>query len=378
MAMWYWGKRFVGFLGLCVLLIAPRVAAGAVIPTLESNFSGGGGIIVGPSTATCDSTTKGGLRFNSSSNQFEYCDSAAWTPLAVNPACSDSTPGAFSFTDQTGVAVSTLTTSNIVQIAAISCNVTVSVSGSGSPQMQICSDAACSTLVVDWTSVSTTIASGQYLRVRLTSGSTGNLKRSLTVAVGGLSDQWDVTTVQNCTGSPAVGTVCPDGSVYAGISPDGNVKMYTTRCDAGMTWDGSACTGSNTQTSWNNGSNTWAVTGFTSATDGDGNTAGLAALTAAPGAYLSAKYCADLVVTSEVDGTTQITDWYLPSTSELQLLYSGRVSVGSFDTSTATTSYYWSSSETGNAWASALRFNTAIVSTPTKNTLYSVRCVRHD
>lgn len=365
--------------GLLLLLLRPSFALGAPIPTLEANFSGGGGIIVGASTATCNSAAKGGLRYNTTSNQFEYCDSAAWTPLAANPACADSTPAAFSFTDQTGIAASTLTTSNIVQITAIICNVTVSVSGSGSPQWQICSDAACNTVVVDWTNVSAAIASGQYLRVRLTSAAVGNSTANVTVAVGGLSDQWSVTTVLNCTGSPAVGTVCPDGTVYAGTSPDGNVKMYATRCDMGMTWDGSACGSSRLQTSYNNGSGTWAVTGFTSASDGDGNTAGLAALTAPPGAYLAAKFCADLVTVSEVDGTTPITDWYLPSSGESSVLYSGRTAIGNFDTtSSGNPGYYWTSTEVSNAYAITQRFYTPTSGSTAKSAQHSVRCVRHD
>jgi hypothetical protein len=63
-----------------------------------------------------------------------------------------------------------------------------------------------------------------------------------TITVGGVSDQWSVqTTTDGCAaGSPAVGTVCADGTVYAGLSPDGNVKMYTTPAEDGMStlgWD---------------------------------------------------------------------------------------------------------------------------------------------
>lgn len=35
-----------------------------------------------------------------------------------------------------------------------------------------------------------------------------------------------------CADSPSPGTTCRDGTIYAGLSPDGNVPMYTTPADA--------------------------------------------------------------------------------------------------------------------------------------------------
>ena len=40
-----------------------------------------------------------------------------------------------------------------------------------------------------------------------------------------------------------IGWLCSDGTVYAGISPDGNKAMYVARCDNGQTWNGSTCSG---------------------------------------------------------------------------------------------------------------------------------------
>ena len=68
------------------------------------------------------------------------------------------------------------------------------------------------------------------------------------------------TGARPCAGSPSPGDVCADGSVYAGLSPDGNVKMYTTPADAG-------------QFPWNNGNNGgWVATGQTSLVTGETNT----------------------------------------------------------------------------------------------------------
>ena len=50
--------------------------------------------------------------------------------------------------------------------------------------------------------------------------------------------------------SPAIGSICSDGSQYAGLTPDGNVKMYIMRCNLGQSWNGSACTGTETTVAW--------------------------------------------------------------------------------------------------------------------------------
>jgi hypothetical protein len=47
-----------------------------------------------------------------------------------------------------------------------------------------------------------------------------------------------------CTGTatpPTVGQACTDGSVYAGLTPDGNVPMYVTPCDYGETGAAHSC-----------------------------------------------------------------------------------------------------------------------------------------
>lgn len=44
-----------------------------------------------------------------------------------------------------------------------------------------------------------------------------------------------------------IGDVCSDGSVYAGLSPDGGGQMYTTPADAGLF-------------TWNNGTSNWVDT----------------------------------------------------------------------------------------------------------------------
>ncbi|MGD9537147.1 MAG: hypothetical protein AB7P52_05260 [Alphaproteobacteria bacterium] len=105
----------------------------------------------------------------------------------VTTVAQDTTPDAFSFTDQTDVALSTLTTSNTVNITGITGSVSVSISGNGSPQFRIAGGS--------WVT-SGTITNGQTLQLRLTSNASGNTMNSATVTVGSANDQWDVTTVQ--------------------------------------------------------------------------------------------------------------------------------------------------------------------------------------
>ncbi len=116
---------------------------------------------------------------------------------------------------------------------------------------------------------------------------------------------------------PNIGDACPDGSVYAGITPDGNTRMYTTPSDGPLL-------------PWNNGNTSGYVTaGATSATSGTANTAILTATdsdSTTPGfqPHQAAQYCADLVAHSH-------DDWYLPSGEELFALCNESASIGGFN-----------------------------------------------
>jgi len=103
----------------------------------------------------------------------------------------DSTPNAFSITNQTGVAPNTLIYSNTVSIIGLTTGASVSISGQGAPQFSIAGGA--------WTT-SGTIQNGQTLRLRLTSANAYSTTRTATVNVGGVTDTWSVTTraVANC------------------------------------------------------------------------------------------------------------------------------------------------------------------------------------
>ena len=98
----------------------------------------------------------------------------------------DTAPDAYTFTDLTGQALSTLIASNSVTIGGINSGASVSVTGTGSPQISINGGA--------WVT-SGTITNGQTLQVRLTSSASFSTALTATVDVGGVTDTWSVTTL---------------------------------------------------------------------------------------------------------------------------------------------------------------------------------------
>ncbi len=355
----------------------------------ESSGGIGGGLVIGESSDTCDATTEGGIRYNTTGNYLEFCNGSAWTPIASTTAC-DGTPSSFEFTDNTNAAQSTLITSNILLIAGTdaACNVIVSVSGGASPNFRICADSSCSSVLQTWTATNTAYdMNGRYLQLRDTSSASANTTINVVASVGGISNTWSISTTSagSCGASPAIGDTCSDGSVYAGQSPDGNVDMYVARCDIGMSFGGSECTGTRTLEPWNNGNSSgWVTTGYTSNVDGDINTAGLAvqdsdSVTSETQPHQVAQACADLNVHGH-------TDWYLPANSELSVIYNNLQDGIPVDNNPDPlidgfiTSNYWSSSEADNDDADYRDFydNVTSYGYGKKNASRAVRCARRD
>lgn len=324
---------------------AGNVGIGTTNPSAKLDVSGD--IRVGNSAATCSATTKGSIRYNTGTNLIEFCNGTSWGSIHTATACSDATPDAIAFTDQPNASLSTSTSSNIVQVTGINCAVAASISGLGSPQLRTCSDAACSSVVQDWTSSPASISNNEYVQLRLTSNAAGGVVYQSTVIVGSAAGVWTVTTAgSDCTNTtPPAGAVCSDGTVYAGLSPDGAVKMFTTRCDFGQTWNGTSCTGTRLPQTWNNGSSNYTTTGYTNDNTGKANSAALSALSTAAAVHYAARVCEDL----SQDGYT---DWYLPSRNELQVLYNNNAVIGNFTANT-----FWSSTASGSYGNGAFQRN---------------------
>lgn len=130
----------------------------------------------------------------------------------------------------------------------------------------------------------------------------------------------------NC---PNIGDVCDDGSVYAGLSPDGNVPMYTTPADA-------------SGLPWNNGNTSGVVNLYTattlSPTVGEASTESFIGVDSDSGTggvqpFQAPEYCYNL----DAHGYQ---DWYVPARDEFFVLYDNQASIGGFGGR-----YYWTSTE---------------------------------
>jgi hypothetical protein len=322
---------------------------------------------VGNSGVACSTSTQGALRYNIATSAMEFCNGTSWTLLQVS-ACSGTTPSTFTFSNQSNLTTSTLVQSDIVALSNFNCMIPVTISGLGSPSYRICSDSACNTVVQDWTTTSHSISSGQYLQLQQTTPAAGGATYRAVVIAGNTASVWSATTTGgDCTGSPAIGTICADGSVYAGLSPDGNVPMYTQRCDLGQSWDNVAgCIGTAWLVRWNNGTQNWVSTNYMNELTGQSNTAGLVALADVGAPYEAATDCDAL----NEDGHT---DWYLPAKNELNTLAVNKVAIGGFDVSGTP---YWTSTESDGAGSLFVRFSDGIYSAALKDAPLRVRCVR--
>ena len=301
--------------GFLRLFIAQSGKIGIGTGAPEAQLDVAGGVKIGTDGDSCVSAKEGTLRYSTANSCMELCDGLNWGCMQAS-SCPNSLPDAFSFTDVVGAATSTQITSNIQQVTNITgCTVQISISGLGNPEYQICSDGSSSancdsSVIQSWTTAEGSIQNNEYIRMRLNSATSGGVKHYADITVGARADRWNVTTQGACSDpSPAIGTLCSDGTVYAGLSADGGTKMYTTPCYFGQTWDGSECTGSLLRAKWS--ASQTIFNGVTDTADGDGNTATLASLSNADSPYTAAILCDDLSFGGH-------TDWYLPSQEEVQ------------------------------------------------------------
>jgi hypothetical protein len=172
---------------------------------------------------------------------------------------------------------------------------------------------------------------------------------------------------------PNIGDTCTDGSIYAGLSPDGGVAMYTTPADAASTY------------TWNDGTTNYTDMAMVNCTDsspgisvtcqtGEANTAFLVGATGEPDyPFAAAEYCDGLSAHGQ-------SDWYLPAQDELNVLYTNKNTGALNGTFNETGSYpaghYRSSSERDTNATRSQRFSDGNQNGHLKNVGFSVRCVR--
>ncbi|MCA9325582.1 hypothetical protein KDA23_06000, partial [Candidatus Saccharibacteria bacterium] len=112
----------------------------------------------------------------------------------------------FSFTDAADEPLTTLTPSDIIQISGLVTGADISISGDGTPQYRVCTDGSSSTNcdgseVQTWTATTgiALVQNNHYVQVRLTSNAANSTMNSATLNIGGVTDQWDVTTINDIT-----------------------------------------------------------------------------------------------------------------------------------------------------------------------------------
>lgn len=304
---------------------------------------------------------------------------AATNGLRCSAACSDHTPNSYNLIDQSNADIASTVTSNIVRITGINCIVSASISGEGSPQYRICTDVACSAgnILQDWTNGSSPLSENQYVQMRLTTSPAGGDTHTAHLIIGSGVEVWNVTTAGDCDApDPAIGTICADGTVYAGLSPDGYKKMYTARCDAGQTWTGMLCAGTRILLSWNDGNSDedgYVLANLSNGNTGRTNTSVLSGLdsdskTDGFQPHQAATYCAQ----STAHGKN---DWYLPALNEMMQIVDHRELMGI----SGSAAYYWVSTEYNRQQNLLVHnINASSVNIHKHRTGYFIRCVRRD
>ena len=311
-----------------------------------------------PAYADCSNPAgaAGDMNYNADYAVPQYCDGTAWQAIG-HPAdlC-------VSFTNQSNVALNSTITSNTVVLQGGWTNWTVTC-GAGCTAISINGAAFVAGPV-------TGVDGGDTIAIRQTSSSIGYTTTTATVTVGTVtSDTWSVTT-ECYNNTSEIGCLQADGTVYAGLSPDGNVPMYAMPCDLGMTGTHDNCTGTRTTYRWG----TYGKgTGYESTVTGESNTTGLIAdySTYDDGYSIgvpAAQACADQTFGGH-------SDWYLPAKDEQFLFWLAPIAViGGFNTGIN----YWASSDhdfdANRCWI--MQFNDENQCAYAKANIYYVRCVR--
>ena len=197
----------------------------------EVDYSGDGArqrLQIADDAGSCTGAKLGRLRYDGVA-EWQYCDGSDWQPFG---SAADDSPDSFDFTDSV-VAPGVTATSDIVLVSGFA-SAEVSITGAGSPEFRICSDAACSSEVETWGSSDQAIAPGHYLQLRLTAASTVSTARAATVTLGIGAADWTVTT-----GTPNVfvTSTTHSGSGVGGLS-GADSKCAARASSAGLagTW----------------------------------------------------------------------------------------------------------------------------------------------
>lgn len=148
------------------------------------------------------------------------------------------------FSETRSATPSTLYTSNIVRTSGHS-GVSISISDSslgGNPEYRTCSDAACATVLTDWTSAAGSLAIASYIQLRATTGADNFSLRRIQIQAGtGAAATWNLMT-STCPATTTLASgatlscTCPANYVnYGGpIYGVGNYRQTSNVCIAAI------------------------------------------------------------------------------------------------------------------------------------------------
>lgn len=136
----------------------------------------------------------------------------------------DTAPDQFTFTDVTGQEIGAVITSNTITISGINATAPVNFIETGhlSGEFSI-NGAAFTDLII------TTIENGDTLALRLTSAPLQAETHSIEVTIGGVSDQWDVTTLEEWSDQPDTTSVWTDET--------GETTVWTDQANESTSWE---------------------------------------------------------------------------------------------------------------------------------------------
>ncbi|MCB1581059.1 MAG: hypothetical protein H6859_10865 [Rhodospirillales bacterium] len=154
----------------------------------SGSFSGGS-VLFGYDNRTCDASLEGTIRYDSSSSKVEYCNGTVWAAPGNSCAVYN-----IAFTNEFDTGKAQYITSNISQVDTNACTTSISISGGGSPEYRICSEASCTAGSPAWTSAAGTVDDGDWVQLRLTSSASPMTTLTASLLIASLRNDWEVTT----------------------------------------------------------------------------------------------------------------------------------------------------------------------------------------
>ena len=202
-------------------------------PAVPLHVNGTG--MFGNTSETCSSTIEGGLRYNTTSDIFEFCNGSGWVSIAAaGSGGADQTPDAFSFTDKTNQIRDIIVYSNTLTITGFDGPAVAEITGSASPALSVNQGPGVS---------SATIYPGDSLRLRQASSNLTSTTSYATVTVGTVSDTLSVGTVAqgskifymassgNTGGLSGADAICQAAADGAGHNATFKAMLSTTAVD---------------------------------------------------------------------------------------------------------------------------------------------------